>query len=260
MIRGLTGWIVAVWSLALLAQDAAKVPAFDYNEAFAHEIPPHRRSIPLAGVHGGFNQIGLKLTVSASGDVVKAEANTDDNTQQFWPQIRTVVMGWKFRPFEVDGKPVTAQVEEYVELVPPERFPTTHVKPPALRPDSKIEIELERSRCYGTCPDYTVKIAGDKVAFAGGIYVKAEGKHEASVDPQAVRKLAEKFIDADFYSMDEKYVAGVTDNPTYTLSISVDGRTKKVVDYVGPWVGMPAIIRELEDDVDQLADTERWIR
>ena len=251
---------MAVWCAALLAQDAAKMPAIDYNTAFAHEIPPHRRSIPLAGVQGGFNQIGLKLTISQAGDVVKAEPNTDDRTERFWPLIRAEVMSWKFKPFLEDGKAVTAEVEEYVDLAPPERFPTMHVKPPALRPDSKIAIELERGVCYGTCPAYMVKVTNDGVIFDGQRFVKDAGRHSATIDPKAVRELAQKFIDDDFYSMDEKYVAGVTDNPTYTLSITIDGRTKEVVDYVGPWVGMPAVIRELEDDVDQVARTERWIR
>jgi ankyrin repeat protein len=51
----------------------------------------------------------------------------------------------------------------------------------------------------------------------------------------------------------------VTDSPTYKLSIDVDGHAKEVTDYVGSWVGMPQVITELEDAVDTLAQTERWI-
>lgn len=260
MMRAWCGWLVVLSSAALSAQGGPQAATISYDVAYAHELPPHRRSIPLAGVREGFNQIGLTLTVSAAGDVVGAYANTDQETEQFWPLIRAEVLGWKFKPFLVDGQPVTAQVEEYVDLAPPERFPTKHVQPPALRPDSKIVIELTRSGCYGRCPAYEVTVTNRRVSFVGEAFVNAKGKHGASVDPEAVRKLAQKFIDADFYSMDDKYAAGVTDNPTYTVSISIDGRTKKVVDYVGTWVGMPAAIRQLEDDVDQLAHTEQWIR
>ncbi len=66
-------------------------------------------------------------------------------------------------------------------------------------------------------------------------------------------------MDADFYSMDDDYRATVTDMPAYVLSIMIDGHTKKVMDYVGSWVGMPAVITELENDVDSLANTSRWI-
>jgi ankyrin repeat protein len=79
------------------------------------------------------------------------------------------------------------------------------------------------------------------------------------VDPDEVRKLAKRFVAADFYSMDAMYHAGVTDNPTYVLSIAIDGQAKKVVDYVGSWKGMPAVITELEDEVDTFAQTQRWI-
>jgi hypothetical protein len=59
--------------------------------------------------------------------------------------------------------------------------------------------------------------------------------------------------------MDAVYRAGVTDNPTYVLSITIDGKAKEVEDYVGSWEGMPAVITELEDEVDTFGRTERWI-
>lgn len=59
--------------------------------------------------------------------------------------------------------------------------------------------------------------------------------------------------------MDPEYAASVTDMPFYTLSITIDGHSKQVRDYVGQWVGMPAVIKELEDEVDVLARTKRWI-
>jgi Ankyrin repeats (3 copies) len=58
--------------------------------------------------------------------------------------------------------------------------------------------------------------------------------------------------------MDSSYTACVTDNPTYILSIAIDGHAKRVVDYVGSWEGMPAVIAELEDKVRRL-HTQRWI-
>jgi ankyrin repeat protein len=55
------------------------------------------------------------------------------------------------------------------------------------------------------------------------------------------------------------YLASVTDCPTHQLSISIDGRRKAVEDYVGTWVGMPAVVQELEDAVDAVAETKRWV-
>ncbi|HET9283868.1 MAG TPA: ankyrin repeat domain-containing protein [Candidatus Angelobacter sp.] len=182
-----------------------------------------------------------------------------DELIKFWPSVKPEVLKWKFIPFEEDGKAVTAEIEEYVELVPPERFPTKHVRPPLLRPDSKVVIVLGRSGCYGTCPAYTVGVSTHGITFDGHEFVVASGKHTDSVNPDAVYALAKRFIAADFYSMDSIYHAGVTDNPTYVLYIEIDGRKKEVMDYVGSWVGMPAVITELEDAVDSFAHTERWI-
>jgi ankyrin repeat protein len=80
------------------------------------------------------------------------------------------------------------------------------------------------------------------------------------VSADTVRELARKFVAADFYSMDDVYEAIVTDSPTYVLSVAIDGRSKTVVDYVGSWVGMPAVISELENEVDEFARTGRWIK
>src|SRR5579859_4406488 len=94
--------------------DEVKLPQFEYEEARGHEIAPHRRTIPTEGAQGGFNQLRLMLTVSATGEVVKAEANGDERTMKFWPVIEGEVEHWRFVPFEKDGKAVAAEVEEYV--------------------------------------------------------------------------------------------------------------------------------------------------
>jgi ankyrin repeat protein len=241
-------------------QEPPSYPSYDYDIARRHEIKPHRRTIPLEGVNGGFNQLNLTLTVSPSGNVLKAEAGGGDNLLKFWPQLQAEVLQWKFIPFEENGKAVTAEVQEYIDLVPPERLPKNHVPAPTLRPDSKVTITLMRSGCYGTCPSYTVTISTDHILFDGHGYVVASGKHVETANADDVRTLAKQFVAADFYSMDASYRAGVTDNPTYALSISIDGHAKEVEDYVGAWVGMPEVITELEEEVDTFARTERWIQ
>lgn len=234
-------------------------PSYDYDVARAHEIKPHRRRIPMEGVRSGFNQLHLVLIVSPTGDVLDAQVGGNGDILKFWPQLKGEVSQWKFTPFEKHGRAVQAEVEEYIDLVPPVRLPENHAAAPILRPDSKVTITLERSGCYGTCPSYTVTLSTDGIVFEGREFVAAPGRHTDTVDADEVRKLAKKFVGADFYSMDASYTASVTDNPGYSLSITIDGSTKKVDDYVGSWVGMPAVITELENDVDSMARTDRWI-
>lgn len=241
-------------------EEAPAYPSISYEIARSHELPPHRRTVPTQGVRPGFHQLRLTLVISPTGDVTKAEANGEDEVLKLWPSLQGEVLQWRFTPFEKNGHPITAQVEEYLDLVPPERLPKTHVTPPALRPDSAITLTLERSGCFGSCPAYTVTVSPTGIVFDGRSSVVAEGKHTASVDPSDVRKLAKRFEDADFFSMDDSYAASVTDNPTYILTLTVDGHTKSVMDYVGSWVGMPAILTDLEKEVDTLARTGRWIK
>lgn len=190
---------------------------------------------------------------------MKADASGNDPDLKYWPTLQGEVGQWRFAPFEKNGIPVTVEVEEYIDLVPPERLPNKHVAAPAIRPDSKVTVTLERMGCYGSCPSYTVTVSTTGIVFDGRSFVVAEGKHTDTADADEVRKLAKRIVEADFYSMDDSYSASATDLPTYVLAISIDGHRKQVVDYEGAWEGMPAFITELEERVDALARTQRWI-
>jgi len=255
MIRSFAVFVLALSSTFLVVAEET-LPSFAYEVARSHEIQPHRLMISMAGVRFPFTQLHLTLTVSPAGNVLDAKATGVRDSIKFWPQLKPEVMRWKFTPFEKDGQAVTASIEEYIQLVPPERRPTRHVEPPVLRPDSNVTITLQRGVCFGSCPAYTLTVSTEGVTLEGLTY----GKHVSQIEPKQVRELARRFVDADFYSMDDAYEAGVTDMPTYVTSISIDGRTKAVKDYVGRWAGMPEIISELEDAVDDLGGADRWIQ
>jgi hypothetical protein len=146
-------------------------------------------------------------------------------------------------------------------LLPPERWalvPRSFPEPWGLK---SVKIELSRSVCYGRCPAYSVTIRGDgSVHFDGQRFVQIPGKHDARIAPDAVRELVRQFEKAKFFAAGDKYIAEVTDNPTYTLALTVGGKTKTVTDYVGEQVGMPLVITDLENAVDEAAGTERWIK
>src|SRR5450631_1350349 len=185
---------LCLWSILLWTSDEKQPPhpSVDYDVARTHEIKPHRRTIPLQGVRAGFNQPHLTLTVSPTGDVIDADASGDTKMLEVWPRLQDEVSQWRFTPFEEGGKAVTAEVEEYIDLVPPEKLPKNHVVPPAIRRHSKVTITLQRSGCFGSCPSYTVTVTTDGIVFEGGGYVVASGRHRDSVDPAEVRKLAKK--------------------------------------------------------------------
>jgi len=141
----------------------------------------------------------------------------------------------------------------------------------------KLKISLTRSACYGTCPDYKVTIDGhggvvfstreDSVPGAAEVhreynpfpYVVAPGKRAYSIDSEIVDALVEEFKEANFFALKDEYSAAITDNPTYVLEIDTGNGRKQVVDYVGEKVGMPPVVTELQNAVDESAQTARWV-
>ena len=87
--------------------------------------------------------------MSPVGDVESADASGQEEILKFWPQLQDEVRLWRFTLFERNGKAVTAEVEEYIDLVPPERLPTHHVAAPTVRPDSRVK----RSTRWSDLPD-----------------------------------------------------------------------------------------------------------
>ncbi len=197
---------------------------FDRLTALDHEIKPHRRIIPVVGMdqeqYKGEHSLALKLTVSPTGDVLHAETNGENEDTRFWPQVESEVSQWKFTPFLRGNKAVTAEVDETVVLVPPERLPKTHIAPPPITKDSKIAITLRREWCDGTCDFHTVTVSTNGIAF-GGVHGVADGEHTGKVDHQALLALAKRFTAEDFYSMEDSY-RGAPHLIKSSLSITID--------------------------------------
>ncbi len=123
-----------------------------------------------------------------------------------------------------------------------------------------VHIKLERGQCFGTCPAYSVEIDGDgKVEYHGDEFVLAKGHRTQTISLAAVASLLDKFRAADFWSLRPQYVARMTDNSHYRVTLTIGGQTKSVIDYVGREVGMPASVTELEDEIDRVAETAQRI-
>lgn len=138
---------------------------------------------------------------------------------------------------------------------PPQQTPF-----PAIKDWNSLRITLSRGGCFGTCPNYSVEIHGNGVVlFEGREFVAAPGKHRGTISPNAMRVLHDAFRKAQFFWLFDEYSAPVSDNPTYELVISFDGRRKAVSDYAGLAVGMPKETHALEERTDVVAGTEKWV-
>ncbi len=258
MTRFVLAWLFAVSICSAVFAQSRSGVAVGYSEAWQHAVEPMHTWAHVPGYTWDMTQLRLVLTISPQGDVVHAEAHGDPEEMKAWPAAQAVVYGWKYRPFLRDGHPVTAEVESSILLVPP-AIPLKEVPKPVLRPDSKIAISLRRTTCYGTCPSYTVTVSEQGVVYEGRQFVAIAGTHRAPVKPGAVRGLAQRMIAANWFGMEDTYAANATDSPSQTVTLTVDGRTKKVVDYVGIHAGMPDVVEDVEYEIDRTAGSDRWV-
>jgi hypothetical protein len=208
----------------------------------------------------------LWLHIDAAGRVleVKNIQNEGPFPAHYDPhELTEAISKVRYIPFSRHGHPVEAWAQEKVELLVRE---DTHpldkvVTPfPEMRSPADFSIRLSRSGCFGFCPGYSVTISGDgTVKYQGGRNVSIAGERSARVTPETARQLLNRFRNANFFDLQREYRAQVTDNPAYRLELIVGTTGKAVTDYVGPWVGMPAVVTQLEDAVDEAADSARWV-
>ena len=231
-----------------------------YDEAWQHTAQPQHTWVHVPKPGSGMPQLRLTLTVSPQGDVMHAEASGNAEQMQAWPMAQAIVYGWKHRPFLRDGHAITAVLQSGISLVPLETAPKA-VAEPMLQPKSQIEISLQRTACYGSCPAYTVTLNGQGVVFEGDRFNAVAGTHHAPpLEQGALRALAQRMLNVGWFGMEEKYRANWTDNPTQTVTLTVDGQTKKVIDYVGIEAGMPDAVRDIEYEIDRISGSGRWVR
>lgn len=135
--------------------------------------------------------------------------------------------------------------------------PVHRVEPPTNAISDGDSVKLSRSRCYGSCPDYQVRVWGDgRIEWLGKWGVEIKGDAEARMPAAAAKELIRRFQTAEAWSLCERYFRPTTDNPTYRVEVQIAGRIKNVLDYAA---SAPDWFRELELAIDEVADTHRFL-
>ena len=244
-------------------QDAIELPIQDWK-LYEHQIAPQGIiRLGAAEYHAlpiGRESIQLEIVVSESGRV--ESANVVGEVRTHADEAIAIEQSREFKPWTRDGMPIRIKLRDDVMLYPPEQWMEPRVPFPEPWDLSGVSLQLKRTRCYGPCPVYDVTISGNgTVHFHGDtIGVLIPGDHVAHIATDAVRDLVRQFERADFFSAYNRYSSNVTDNPTQILTLTLAGRTKQVVDYVGLRSGLPSAINDLEAEVDRVAGTDRWIK
>jgi len=118
-------------------------------------------------------------------------------------------------------------------------------------------ITMKRTGCYGTCPAYHVEIHGDgTVMYTGLSYVAVPGEKNYTIPVSDVRKLLEKFQKTYFFSLNDSYVGTRTDYPSTTVTITINGKTKSVYDYIAG----PKSLKDLQNYIDEIAKLDELVK
>ena len=125
----------------------------------------------------------------------------------------------------------------------------------------EIVITLERTRCFGVCPAYTLTIYGDgRVVYDGKDFVRVEGARTANIGEESISRLVTEFQNIDYFSLDDSYEEfNATDMPSAITSITINGKTKTIRHYHGD-LSAPKKLTELENKIDQIVNTDQWIK
>lgn len=138
--------------------------------------------------------------------------------------------------------------------------PSTMPAAYAVRDPSTLRMTLERDLCLSTCPYYKLEIAGDgTVTYEGLDCVAVKGTRTAHITDAEVKKLFTMFAAADFWSLKDQYRGSLPDAPGYYLSLAYDGKAKRVLDYEGTSAGMPKVVEDIEDAMDETANVKQWL-
>ncbi len=108
------------------------------------------------------------------------------------------------------------------------------IEPPNSSASHHIEkIEYSTSRCYGTCPVFSLSIDNTrKASYNAEMYNDTTGKFSGTIDTMHYNKIVTLLNYINFTRLRDDYQVNWTDDQTCTLTVTYDGgKTKKISDY-----------------------------
>jgi len=149
---------------------------------------------------------------------------------------------------------------------------------PADSANTRPVITLERTLCYGACPGYELEInSSGLLVYRGKGFVKTKGEVRDTLSESQLDLLLNLFRDANYFTLKQRYKqqnsCGIraTDHPSVITSFRDRGQYEKIDHYLGCYQSTDEnghLVRSkadrqlvaLEDSVDSIVKTTRWIR
>jgi hypothetical protein len=136
-------------------------------------------------------------------------------------------------------------------------------------------IVLERTLCYGTCPAYRLSISRiGEVRFESRNPGDSGRTASDRIAEEDVQRLTGQVFALGFFQFPDSILGdralcpvAASDHPTVTVTVTVAGKAKRVIDYSGCYAGSGhapvdsvARLRAFELAIDSVAGTRRWVR
>ncbi len=127
--------------------------------------------------------------------------------------------------------------------------------------DKTLVMTMSRSTCFGTCPDYTVRLYEDgTLEYEGRRFVKMKGSRKKTLDSATVQRVQQALVDSGIQQLEADCCScqESTDNPTVVITMITDTQ-RKTVDHYHGCTKAPAWLGKLEDRLDSLLGTDEFV-
>lgn len=115
--------------------------------------------------------------------------------------------------------------------------------------DTKVFLKMQRTPCYGKCPNYTVEISNNgRVNYFGKMFVDFEGQHYGNISTTDVELIKTKIKEVNFFELKDKYDSPATDMPSTIFEATINNQFKKITNRHNG----PPELKDLEKLVEEI--------
>ena len=125
----------------------------------------------------------------------------------------------------------------------------------AIKSDS-LYAHIQRGACFGACKVYTLEVYNSGyIRYFGEKNCPTLGTHYGMLKKEEFQALKEKVGEVGYANFKDSYnTPNVTDVPTVTTSVLIDGKRKTVT----RTMGFPKELKEFEDYFDVIIENQKW--
>ncbi len=97
-------------------------------------------------------------------------------------------------------------------------------------------LVMERTACYGTCPQYIITIYNNgTIEYEGKMFVSKIGCFFSFLSKDILSDIKSEFSTSQFFSFEKEYDSNITDIPSVILEVHLGSKNHRVIDrFNGP--------------------------